>query len=208
MISYTRNFEDVMLVRALRHIADGFYVDIGASHPVSDSNTFALYGLGWRGVAIEPQTIFNDEWSKQRPEDLLVNAVIAQTDGEVTLFKPVDYGQGATINADYVRDYMQRGLAMSEHIVPMHTLTAVLDHLALAGRAASDIHLLSIDVEGAEKDVLRGLDWTRYHPWLVVLEKYSAWCADAELRGLGAIFVGARLRVCLLRCCESLLCFQ
>ena len=29
-ISYAQNFEDVMLWRALKHISEGFYIDIGA----------------------------------------------------------------------------------------------------------------------------------------------------------------------------------
>lgn len=166
MISYTRNFEDVMICRALRHIPNGFYVDVGASHPVTDSNTFALYTLGWRGLAIEPQTIFNEQWQQYRPEDLLVNAGIANQEGQLTLYKPDDYGQGATFNAEFAQDYVQRGLVMSQHTVPVCPLTRLLEQI----RSQGDIHLLSIDVEGIEQDVVLSLDWQRFRPWLVVLE--------------------------------------
>jgi FkbM family methyltransferase len=180
MISYARNFEDVMLVRALRHIDRGFYVDVGASHPIADSNTYALYSMGWRGVAIEPQPVFNDLWRAHRPEDLLVNAALANQAGQTTLFKPTEHGQGATINTHFAQRYAQRGLRMAEITVPVHTLTEVL----LATRLEGDIHLLTIDVEGAEEAVLRGLDWARFRPWLVMLESvlpgeptphYAAW---------------------------------
>jgi len=166
MISYARNFEDVMLVRALRHIERGFYVDVGASHPVADSNTQALYSMGWRGVVVEPQTVFNPLWQQHRPEDSLVNAALADQVGETTLFKPTEYGQGATINTHFAQRYVQRGLALTESTVPVHTLTDVL----LATRPEGDIHLLAVDVEGAEEAVIRGLNWARFRPWLVMLE--------------------------------------
>ena len=52
-ISYAQNFEDVMLWRALKHINNGFYIDIGANDPVVDSVSLAFYENGWRGVHVE-----------------------------------------------------------------------------------------------------------------------------------------------------------
>lgn len=155
-----------MLVRALGHIQQGFYVDVGASHPVNDSNTYALYSKGWRGIAIEPQPIFNAEWQQLRPEDGLINAAVAATSGETLLFKPVIYGQGATINAHFATDYIERGIEMEQYPVRVHTLSEILEF----ARPAGDIHLLSIDVEGAEAAALQGLDLQRFRPWLIVLE--------------------------------------
>lgn len=34
-ISYTHNFEDVMLYRAFRDVKAGFYIDVGAGDPKS-----------------------------------------------------------------------------------------------------------------------------------------------------------------------------
>src|SRR4051812_19442188 len=53
-ISYAQNYEDIMLFRALRHVADGFYVDVGANSPDEHSVTKAFYERGWRGINIEP----------------------------------------------------------------------------------------------------------------------------------------------------------
>ena len=47
-ISYAKNLEDVVLWRALGEIERGTYVDVGSTHPVRDSATFALYRQGWR----------------------------------------------------------------------------------------------------------------------------------------------------------------
>jgi hypothetical protein len=53
-ISYAQNNEDVLLWRALGHVQDGFYIDVGASDPVEHSVTRAFYDAGWRGINIEP----------------------------------------------------------------------------------------------------------------------------------------------------------
>jgi hypothetical protein len=33
-VSYAQNYEDVMLFRALKHVKQGFYVDVSAGDPV------------------------------------------------------------------------------------------------------------------------------------------------------------------------------
>ncbi len=52
--SYAQNFEDVMLWRALRHIDQGYYIDVGAWSPELDSVTKAFYEHGWHGINVEP----------------------------------------------------------------------------------------------------------------------------------------------------------
>ena len=56
-ICYTRNFEDVILQRVFENMPEGCYVDVGASAPVIDSNTYALYTRGWRGICIDPMRV-------------------------------------------------------------------------------------------------------------------------------------------------------
>src|SRR3954451_14572299 len=58
LCSYAQNFEDVMLARALAHVRDGFYIDLGAQHPTVDSVSRAFYELGWRGVHVEPNSAY------------------------------------------------------------------------------------------------------------------------------------------------------
>ena len=53
-VSYAQNWEDVMLWRALGHVGQGFYVDVGAFSPDEHSVTRAFYDLGWSGINIEP----------------------------------------------------------------------------------------------------------------------------------------------------------
>ena len=45
--------EDIIGSQLLREVKRGFYIDIGANHPVNYSNTFSLYKSGWRGIGID-----------------------------------------------------------------------------------------------------------------------------------------------------------
>lgn len=45
-ISYSQNYEDVMLWQALKDIKNGFYIDVGVNDPVEDSITKSMYDLG------------------------------------------------------------------------------------------------------------------------------------------------------------------
>jgi len=74
LVSYARNGEDVVLWRALRHVPDGRYVDVGAGDPVEHSVTKALYQRGWRGIDIEASASHVERLREDRPEDEVVHA--------------------------------------------------------------------------------------------------------------------------------------
>ncbi|TFW30732.1 FkbM family methyltransferase, partial [Duganella callida] len=52
--SYAPQFEDLLLWRALRQVADGRYLDVGAGDPLAGSVTQLFYERGWRGINLEP----------------------------------------------------------------------------------------------------------------------------------------------------------
>jgi hypothetical protein len=51
-VSYAQNFEDVMLWRAFKKVACGFYIDVDACDPTEHSVTKAFYARGWRGIKL------------------------------------------------------------------------------------------------------------------------------------------------------------
>ena len=165
-VSYTRNFEDVMLNRVFGNVGNGFYVDVGAHAPVIDSNTYGLYKRGWRGIAIEPLPECAADWARLRPGDIYIAAAAGSASGKATFFTFEGRAQNATTSADTVRDFQARGVPATSTTVAMVTLDEVLAQ----HRPDKPIHCISIDVEGAEKAVLQGLDLDRYRPWLVMLE--------------------------------------
>ena len=54
LISYAQHTEEILLWRALSNAENGFYIDVGANDPITDSVTNLFYDNNWRGINIEP----------------------------------------------------------------------------------------------------------------------------------------------------------
>jgi FkbM family methyltransferase len=164
-ISYAQNLEDVLLWRALGHIAGGFYIDVGANDPVEDSVTKAFYDAGWRGINIEPMPQFHHALLEQRPRDTSLAIAAGASDGELTLYDVPAIRGWASPDAGVAEAHRAEGYEVVELTVPVRTLAAVC-----AGHVQGEIHFLKIDVEGFEGEVLRGMDFARWRPWILVIE--------------------------------------
>ena len=68
-ISYAQRYEDMHLLRAFGGQPNGFYIDIGAGHPVYDNVSFAFYLRGWRGITVEPNPWLAQLSEAVRPRD-------------------------------------------------------------------------------------------------------------------------------------------
>ena len=162
--SYAQNFEDVLLWRALGHIEKGFYIDIGAQHPVADSVSKAFYERGWRGIHVEPTRAYAEMLRKDRPDELVIEAAVSDRHGTMAFYEIPDTGlsTGDAAIADFHR---LKGFQVLQRQVPVLTLD---DVLAKAG--SRDIHWLKIDVEGFEKLVIKGWRNHAIKPWVLVIE--------------------------------------
>jgi len=70
LVSYAQNFEDVMLWSCFGQLDSGFYIDIGADNPVTDSVTKNFYEKGWSGINIEPCENSFIKLQTNRPRDI------------------------------------------------------------------------------------------------------------------------------------------
>ena len=68
----------------------------------------------------------------------------------------------------------------------MRTLTSLLDEVK-----PPEIDFLKVDVEGAERDVLEGLDLSRYRPRVLVIEATRPMRADLAHHGWEPLVLGA-----------------
>jgi FkbM family methyltransferase len=164
-VSYSLNFEDVILHRLFSGSQTGFYVDVGAGHPRFENDTFALYQRGWCGINIEPNYDFHAALTKDRPRDTNLRVVLSdRVGGELTYYELNGSGL-STCDPDQARIYQASGRAVVIRKVPATTLSAVLAQAGIA-----HINLLKVDVEGFEERVLNGNDWERFRPDVVVVE--------------------------------------
>jgi FkbM family methyltransferase len=164
-ISYAQNNEDVLLWRALGRIENGFYIDVGANDPVEHSVTKAFYDAGWHGINIEPLPVHIDAFQEQRPRDTNLAVAAGSEDGSLTLYDVPAVRGWASPDAAVAELHRTEGHQVAELTVPVRTLASICSE-----HVRGQIHFLKIDVEGFEGEVLRGMDFERWRPWVLVIE--------------------------------------
>ncbi|KTC77084.1 FkbM family methyltransferase [Legionella brunensis] len=162
--SYAQNFEDIMLWRALGHIEAGFYIDIGAQHPVRDSVSKAFYERGWRGVHIEPVPSYASLLRRDRPDEIVLETAITDASGSLPFYEIPETGL-STGSADIAYSHQTKGFSLKETRVPCITLATVFEMVP-----HREIHWLKIDVEGFEYQVLNSWGEVNVLPWIIVVE--------------------------------------
>jgi FkbM family methyltransferase len=164
-LSYTQNLEDYHLSLALSGQATGFYIDVGAGHPVADNVSFWFYERGWRGIVVEPQEQLADQYQFVRPRDICLTALVGARPGELEFFQ-FDrlHGLSTTVPA-FAQGGEKFGESYRVSRKPVTTLAEICQR-----HDVNEIDFLKIDVEGAEGEVLAGNDWRRYRPKVVVAE--------------------------------------
>jgi len=164
-ISYAQNFEDVMLWRSLKHVESGFYIDVGACDPREFSITKAFYDQGWQGINIEPVSEWFEKLSKDRARDINLQLAAGAQQGEMTLYEISETGLSTLVKTIAERHESERGYRKTERKVSIKTITELCEENQVA-----EIHFLKIDVEGAEKQVLEGIDFSKVRPWIMLIE--------------------------------------
>jgi FkbM family methyltransferase len=157
--------EEQRLVREFfGNAKSGFFVEVGANEPIARSQSWHLEQLGWTGVLIEPQPDLAVDLIRTRKAMVFAAACSS----------PENFGRTMPLHvagplSSLQRDTMAPG-AVAESVIDVRVRT--LDDMLTEANAPSPIDLLSIDVEGHELEVMRGFDFARWHPRLIMIEDH------------------------------------
>ena len=159
--------ENIILERIFAKKTKGFYVDVGAHHPVRFSNTLNLFQKGWSGINIEPNEEEFKTFKKLRPKDINLNIAISSAKNSCNYYKFKEPALNTT-DINIVKMRKRQGYkCIKKIIVPTQTLNQVLSKHC---KKISVIDLLKIDVEGKELDVLKSNNWEKFIPNVIICE--------------------------------------
>lgn len=166
MISYSQNFEDVILNRCFKNKEKGFYIDIGAAHPDMCSCTKHFYRQGWSGINIEPQAAKIALFNKRRKRDININAAVSDKNG-VQVFYEVK-GKGFALSSlrhQYIEKLKNLRFKHQKKTVNIVTLDQIIEQHHI-----TECDFMNIDCEGSEKKVLLGWENKNFRPAVILIE--------------------------------------
>jgi FkbM family methyltransferase len=173
--NFARNDIDKILHRLMPY-QNGFYVELGAHDGALASNSYFFeLKKNWRGILIEPCPNLFLKCLKRRGKKNFIyhNACVAFDYKEK--FVCMKYSDSATISDNLDLDVHDREQHISkipnmEKIFLFGAESATLNSLLEKSCAPSLIDFLSLDVEGAELDVLKGINFSQYNFRYIVVE--------------------------------------
>ncbi len=163
--SYSQYAEDLIIQSYFsRKLKTGRYVDVGCHHPRRGSNTYGLYKKGWSGILIDLEEIKVLANQLIRRRDKVILAAVSDSEEWAEIFSDKAYSTNTTIKKSV-------SIASEQSIgqVKTQTLTNILNQQNFQKK----FELLSIDVEGVDLQVLKGLDLTSYQPQIICIENWS-----------------------------------
>jgi FkbM family methyltransferase len=165
MISYAQNGEDVLLRRLFGTDRPGFYIDVGAAHPVYDSVTkfFSLHG--WHGINVEPLPEMYELLRRDRPADVNLNVALSRTGSTFCFYEVPSCNGWSTLSVALAEKLRASGVTVVERTLAARTLADIC-----AEHVRQEIDFLKIDVEEHETEVIAGADWHRWRPRVVLVE--------------------------------------
>ena len=152
---------DLIVSNILRNKRKGIYIDVGCHHPLINNNTYTLHKKGWSGLNIDLDHSSIEMFKYFRPLDDNKKIALSNKTGFSKLYFFHNRAAKNTI-------YKARGEgAKSIKKIKTSTLDKVIKDSKLN---IKKVDFLSIDVEGNELNVLKGFNFTKYKPNVVVLE--------------------------------------
>ncbi len=158
---------------------EGFFIEAGATDGFSESNTYYLERFrNWRGILVEPIPDLYRKCLKERTKSKVYNYALVPfnyPDSHVEML----YGHlmsvvaGAFQSEEREQNHVAKagralGFEPYKIQVPARTLTSILDEAGV-----KEIDFFSLDVEGFELQVLKGLDLDRYLPKYMLVECWN-----------------------------------
>jgi FkbM family methyltransferase len=149
----------------------GVFFDIGAYESISLSNSYHFEMNKWDVHCFEANIFLIDELKSKRKN--VYNYAISYENKDMVEFNVVKGVWGMAgisainLDPDYMRTYSEGIHEIIKIQVPQKTLNSIIETEI---SYITEIDIMSIDVEGGELNVLKGIDLNKYKPKILVIE--------------------------------------
>lgn len=158
------------------------YIDIGAFHPVKESNTYFLYKKGWYGTLIEPNSYMNVLTHEIRPHDMLLNYAVDVEEGQKTFYMFGNIDSSNTLSEEFAakKQYSQGTNISWTVIVPTKTINQIItQHIDYFQSAP---FFMNIDIEGLDFDVIKTYSHDIRIPFIIIEDDSMKPFNDSPIR--------------------------
>lgn len=173
---YGQHLQDKFLEEHVFHgLVDGFFVDVGAHDGIQINNTYFFEkDRRWKGILIEPLPCVYRELAQNRPHATALNLAVDDTDGTTEFIMNTGYTEMLSgISRHYEPEHRARleselvSQGGSSEIIPVVTkrLETIFDE-----HHVTRVHLLSVDVEGAELQVVQSINFDKVFIDVILFE--------------------------------------
>ena len=157
--------EDLVVADLTKNIKNGFYVDAGCYHPLHLNNTYLLYKRSWNGINIDISEFSIKLFDYLRPNDFNINSAVSNSEKEILFYYQKKLSQLSTIKKEISTERMQGSI--KEKKIRSLTLNSIINESKFKNR---QIDFLNIDIEGADLEALKSLDFRIYDPKIICIE--------------------------------------
>jgi len=148
--------EDIFVRRFFKKFKKGFYVDVGAYHPIKGSLTRDLYKKNWTGINIDLSKISIDLFKLSRPKDINLRAAITDFDGKTFFYENSPINQQNSLKENNNAQKIE---------IDCYKLNTILDKHKI-----KKIDYLNVDAEGNDFKVISTFDFKKFNPNLISIE--------------------------------------
>ncbi|WP_026662074.1 FkbM family methyltransferase [Butyrivibrio proteoclasticus] len=170
---YSQFYQDYFLDKyVFRGKKSGFFLDVGGNDPININNTYFFEKeRNWTGLAFEPMPAMNAKWKDCRVVEC-VQAAVGSTEGKIEFKEYEDnYMSGISDTVDY------DGKVKNAYQVDVVTIGKELQK-----RNIRHVDFMSMDIEGAELDALKGIDFKDTIIDYIVVENNKGKEYESEMR--------------------------
>lgn len=166
-LTFSQEGEDVLFSKFVDFQKKGFYVDIGAHHPMRFSNTCRLYLNGWRGMNVDAMPDAMKPFLKYRKNDINLSYGIGAIEEDKTFYIFEEPALN-TFDGELAKVREEEGYKIvRKEIVPIRRLETLFKEYLEEGQT---IDLLTLDIEGMELEALESNDWSKWTPRFIMCE--------------------------------------